>query len=231
MQPSPILTLQGLTIKWYDSAINGNVLTETTSLQNSVYYATQTLNNCESERFAISVKIQDTKSLIVDINQSFCVQQNATIDNIKISGKNIKWYNDLIAGTELSESTPLENGITYYASQTVNNCESDRTPITIQILEATTADCINYVEELPFPKFFTPNNDGYNDTWTIDFAYLKPNTGIRIFDRYGKFIKELTVNTAWDGTYIGQDEPASDYWFTVTRLNGAEFRGHFSLKR
>ena len=225
------INITGAAIKWYDSAINGNVLTETTSLQNSVYYATQTLNNCESERFAISVKIQDTKSLIVDINQSFCVQQNATIDNIKISGENIKWYNDLIAGTELSESTPLENGITYYASQTVNNCESDRTPITIQILEATTADCINYVEELPFPKFFTPNNDGYNDTWTIDFAYLKPNTGIRIFDRYGKFIKELTVNTAWDGTYIGQDEPASDYWFTVTRLNGAEFRGHFSLKR
>ncbi|EJL65418.1 DUF7948 domain-containing protein [Flavobacterium sp. CF136] len=225
------INITGAAIKWYDSAINGNVLTETTSLQNSVYYATQTLNNCESERFAISVKIQDTKSLIVDINQSFCVQQNATIDNIKISGENIKWYNDLIAGTELSESTPLENGITYYASQTVNNCESDRTPITIQILEATTADCINYVEELPFPKFFTPNNDGYNDTWTIDFAYLKPNTGIRIFDRYGKFIKELTVNTVWDGTYIGQDEPASDYWFTVTRLNGAEFRGHFSLKR
>ena len=180
---------------------------------------------------AISVKIQDTKAPNADANQTFCIQQNATIDNIKISGENIKWYNDLIAGTELSESTPMENGIIYYASQTINNCESDRTPITVQILEATTADCINYVDELPFPKFFTPNNDGYNDNWTINFIYLKPNTGIRIFDRYGKFIKELTTNTSWDGTYNGQDEPASDYWFTVKRKNGAEFRAHFSLKR
>lgn len=87
------------------------------------------------------------------------------------------------------------------------------------------------MKELPFPKFFTPNNDGYNDTWTIDFAYLAPNTGIKIFDRYGKFIKELYKNGAWDGNYLGQPQPTSDYWFTITRLDGTEFRGHFSLKR
>lgn len=131
----------------------------------------------------------------------------------------------------MSETTVLQNGITYYASQTINNCESDKIPITINILEATQGDCINFVDELPFPKFFTPNNDGYNDTWTIDFAYLKPNTGIKIFDRYGKFIKELNSNTSWDGTYLGTNEPASDYWFAATRLNGKEYRGHFSLKR
>ena len=131
----------------------------------------------------------------------------------------------------MGKSTTLQNGITYYASQTVNNCESDKVPIIINILEATTGDCINFVDELPFPKFFTPNNDGYNDYWTIDFAYLAPNTEIKIFDRYGKFIKELNSNTGWDGNYLGQQLPTSDYWFIVTRLNGKEFRGHFSLKR
>jgi gliding motility-associated-like protein len=225
------IAITGTDIKWYDSANNGNVLPETVLLQSGIYYTTQTLNNCESERFAVKVNIQDTQAPIASPVQNFCIQQNATINNIKISGQNIKWYNSFAIGTNLSESTPLENGITYFATQTINDCESERAAIKVQILEATTADCINFAEELPFPKFFTPNNDGYNDTWTIDFAYLAPRTGIRIFDRYGKFIKELYNSGSWDGTFIGEDQPASDYWFTATRLNGTEFRGHFSLKR
>lgn len=225
------IALIGTAIKWYDAATNENILSETTLLQNGIYYATQTLNNCESKRLAITVKIQDTQNPIADSPQTFCLQQNVSIKNINIIGQNIKWYESPSSTINLSESTLLENGITYYASQTINNCESDRIPVILKILEATNADCINFVNEIPFPKFFTPNNDGYNDTWTIDFAYLAPNTGIKIYDRYGKFIKELKENTSWDGTYIGTNEPASDYWFTATRANGKEYRGHFTLKR
>ncbi|WP_269237106.1 T9SS type B sorting domain-containing protein [Flavobacterium flavigenum] len=225
------LNISGTNVKWYDATTNGTNLSATTLLQNATYYVTQTLNNCESGKLGVTVKIQDTQKPIANSAQTFCIQQNAIIDDIKINGENIKWYDQPAEGINLSESTPLQNGITYYASQTIKDCESERTPVTIQIMEATTANCINFVDELPFPKFFTPNNDGSNDFWTIDFAYLKPNMGIRIFDRYGKFIKELAPNTAWDGTYMGQNLPASDYWFVVTRLNETEFRGHFSLKR
>ena len=225
------LSINGTNIKWYDAATSGNILLETTLLQNGIYYATQTLNNCESQRLAITVKIQDTQIPIADSPQKFCIQKNAVIDDIDIIGQNIKWYENTSSNITLGKSTTLQNGITYYASQTVNNCESDKVPIIINILEATTGDCINFVDELPFPKFFTPNNDGYNDYWTIDFAYLAPNTEIKIFDRYGKFIKELNSNTGWDGNYLGQQLPTSDYWFIVTRLNGKKFTGHFSLKR
>ncbi|KAF2517312.1 T9SS type B sorting domain-containing protein [Flavobacterium foetidum] len=225
------LNVVGTNIQWYETATSGIPLPETTLLQNAVYYATQTLDNCESLRFAVTVKIHDTQIPISDSPQSFCIQKNAKIKNIEISGQDIKWYESISSNNPLSESTLLENGITYYATQTINKCESDRIPVTINILEATTGDCIHFVEELPYPKFFTPNNDGHNDTWTIDFAYLAPNSSIRIFDRYGKLIKELRSDTSWDGTYLGYQEPSSDYWFVVTRLNGAEFRGHFSLKR
>ncbi|KOP36267.1 hypothetical protein DBB36_08060 [Flavobacterium sp. WLB] len=225
------IAITGTSLKWYDAATNGNSLSETTLLQNDIYYVTQTLNNCESERFAVTVKIQDTQIPIADSPQTFCIQKNASINGIDITGQNIKWFETISSNSTLSESTLLENGHTYYASQTINNCESDRIPIMINILGATTGDCIIFFDELPFPKFFTPNNDNFNDHWTIDSAYLAPNTAIRIFDRYGKLIKELAPNTSWDGNYLGHQEPASDYWFTVTRLNGTEFRGHFSLKR
>jgi gliding motility-associated-like protein len=225
------IDVTGTLITWYDAKTAGNVLPNTTLLQNGTYYATQTINECESERFAIIVKIQNTQAPFGGAIQTFCEQQNATLNTIKVTGENIKWYDTATLGTSLSETTPLENGNRYYASQTIDGCESNRTPITIQILKPTTVECINYMKEFPFPKFFTPNNDGYNDTWTIDFDYLAPNTGIRIFDRYGKFIKELHKNDSWDGTYIGRQEPASDYWFTITRLDGTSFRGHFTLKR
>ncbi|MBW4360885.1 T9SS type B sorting domain-containing protein [Flavobacterium taihuense] len=225
------IVVTGQNIKWYDAPSSGNILTAATALENKTYYVTQTNNNCESNRLGIAIKIQDTQAPVADANQSFCIQQNVKINTIKINGQNIKWYNTETDGINLSESTPLENGITYYASQTIYNCESKRTPIAIQIQEATNADCINFEDELPFPKFFTPNSDGYNDTWTIDFEYLEPNSVIRIFDRYGKLIKILATNTSWDGNYLNQPLPSTDYWFVVTRLNGAEFKNHFSLKR
>lgn len=226
------LSISGPNIKWYEDSTNGTVLAETTLLENNkTYYATQTLNNCESERVAITVKIQNTQRSIANSPQTFCVQENAKISDISISGQNINWFESASSSINLSESTLLENGITYYASENINNCESDRIPVTITILGATTSECINYVDELPFPKFFTPNNDGYNDTWTIDFAYLKPNTGIQIFDRYGKLLKVLLPDAAWNGLFNNLELPATDYWFIVTRANGQEFKGHFSLKR
>ena len=225
------LRITGSALKWYDATVNGNALQETDLLRTGIYYVSQTQNNCESERMTITVKILDTQIPSADSPQQFCSQKNAKINDIAIDGRDIKWYESSSSTNNLSESTLLENGITYFASQTINTCESDRIPVTITILEATSKDCINLVNELPYPKFFTPNGDGFNDTWTIDPDYLAPNSSIRIFNRYGKLIKELALNTSWNGTYLGNQEPASDYWFTAVRFDGKEFRGHFSLKR
>ena len=85
-----------------------------------------------------------------------------------------------------------------------------------------------------FPAFFTPNNDGYNDTW-LPFKTNNQNfrvAYIHIFDRYGKLLKELPRKSAgWDGTYNGRPMPSNDYWFRGKLANGQEFSGHFTLKR
>lgn len=85
---------------------------------------------------------------------------------------------------------------------------------------------------LMYPKYFTPNRDGYHDTWKIKFALKEPGLKVKIFDRYGKFITYLDYDSfGWDGTYNGEALPSTDYWFLVTRSNGKEYRGHFALKR
>lgn len=88
---------------------------------------------------------------------------------------------------------------------------------------------------LSYPKFFTPNGDGYNDFWNIEC--LKNRTGlISIFDRFGKLLKQFkTTSSGWNGSYNDALMPTSDYWFIVRYFdeNGLEkeFRSHFTLRR
>ncbi|MFV8326814.1 T9SS type B sorting domain-containing protein [Flavobacterium sp. ZS1P14] len=88
---------------------------------------------------------------------------------------------------------------------------------------------------IDYPRFFTPNNDSYNDTWNIFSLRDQASSKILIFDRYGKLLKEIRPSgLGWDGTYIGQPMPANDYWFTVEYIEQdvlRKFKSHFSLKR
>lgn len=87
---------------------------------------------------------------------------------------------------------------------------------------------------LGIPKFFTPNGDGFNDTWNIKGASetFNRNAVIRIFDRYGKLIKQLSpIGNGWDGTFNGDNLPADDYWYVVTLEDKRVIKGHFALKR
>lgn len=87
---------------------------------------------------------------------------------------------------------------------------------------------------LGVPKFFTPNGDGYNDTWKIRGANEKYNFNsiIYIFNRFGKLIKQIgTTGEGWDGTFNGTPLPADDYWYSIQFEDGRSAKGHFSLKR
>jgi len=90
---------------------------------------------------------------------------------------------------------------------------------------------------MDYPLYFTPNDDGYHDTWNIYGIDNQPDAKIFIFDRFGKLLKQLSPTGAgWDGTYNGNPMPTSDYWFTVDYRepgtdNKKSFKAHFTLKR
>ena len=90
------------------------------------------------------------------------------------------------------------------------------------------------VSVIGFPKFFTPNNDGYNDTWHV-YGINDPSqyeSIVYIFDRYGKLLKQLhPQGPGWDGTFNGSTLPTNDYWFSVKLQDGRIFKSHFTLKR
>ena len=90
------------------------------------------------------------------------------------------------------------------------------------------------ISVLEIPKFFTPNQDGSNDTWNIIGmnASFYANSKIYIFDRFGKLLADVDPKSpGWNGVYNGHNLPSTDYWYLVTLENGRTVRGHFSLIR
>ena len=113
-------------------------------------------------------------------------------------------------------NVPMGNHIVYVKD--LNGC-----PIASQL-----------VSVLGIPPYFTPNGDGYNDTWNVKGTGPGSEAGltVKIFDRYGKFLKQIgALGEGWDGTFNGRPLPSDDYWYVVIFEDGTISRGHFTLKR
>jgi gliding motility-associated-like protein len=125
------------------------------------------------------------------------------------------------------------DGINYQSNTNFSNLE----PGFYTIYVNDTNGCGISNEEIDivgYPKFFTPNSDGANDYWQIIGAneMFNTNSFISVFDRIGNLVANFSPETTgWDGTFNGNQLPASDYWFKVNLEDGRTFTGHFALKR
>lgn len=131
-------------INWFTSPIattpinTGNSYSPTITAS-TTYYLEPTENGCTSStRTAVTLHVQETPIPNGISNQTFCNSENATIADLSIAGTTILWYNSVSGGTSLDNKTLLENK-TYYASQTINSCESpSRLAINVNVFETPT---------------------------------------------------------------------------------------------
>jgi len=69
------------------------------------------------------------------------------------------------------------------------------------------------------PSGFTPNGDGLNDDWELDYMDQFPEVEIEVYNRWGQ---QLFYNQGytqrWDGTYNGKDLPEGTYYYVI-KLN------------
>lgn len=142
--------------------------------------------------------------------------------------------NSITVSTDNPGNQELEyslDGVLYQSSPVFNNLLAGVYTVYMRDVYRCGSDD-QTVQLLTYPKFFTPNGDGYNDYWKVKFSESEPGMETYIFDRYGKFLKQLgSASQGWDGTYNGKMLPSTDYWFLVKRADGREFRGHFAMKR
>ncbi len=94
--------------------------------------------------------------------------------------------------------------------------------------------CNTYSREFPhivIPRFITPNNDGYNDTFRLNGVRYFEYSFISIFDRYGKLIiSGKGENFSWNGTFKGKILAAEDYWYKIQIEDFKPITGHVSLR-
>ena len=76
-----------------------------------------------------------------------------------------------------------------------------------------------FVKLLKFPVIpntFTPNNDGINDTWRIDYLNTYPGNRVQVFTRTGQLVFESRgYDTPWDGTIKGKPLPFDTYYYII----------------
>ena len=76
------------------------------------------------EKRSLSPSMKSLRHRPGNQSQMFCANINPTLSDLVATGSNIRWYNALSAANELSMSSLIIDGATYYASQTINGCES-----------------------------------------------------------------------------------------------------------
>ena len=87
--------------------------------------------------------------------------------------------------------------------------------------------------DIGIPNFFTPNGDGYNDTWSIPFFYNEPSADIQVFDRFGNLLVHYKSGDGeWDGTSGGRLLPTGTYWYIINISDMQKpYKGSVSIKR
>ncbi len=71
------------------------------------------------------------------------------------------------------------------------------------------------------PNAFSPNGDGINDKWDIEYLESYPGAIVEIFNRYGQLLfRSVGYDKPWDGYYQGKQVPAGTYYYIVNPKNG-----------
>jgi gliding motility-associated-like protein len=204
---------------------NGVVLSETGAsyiVTEAGEYAVTITNNATLCAHTTTASVLVSEPLIVTgtVGEPFDTIQYI---NVQVSGGIGPFEFSLNGNSFQDESTFAVdgNGLNIVTVRDVNGCDE------IQTLE---------LFALGYPKFFTPNGDGFNDFWAISGLPNPSKSTITVLDRFGKVMFQFKGNQpGWDGTLQGETMPSTDYWFILEYIdfagNPRSFKSHFSLRR
>ena len=287
--PLVVFPVDGITIDWYDSPTNGNIV-----MSNSIsytppgpgtYYAQASISGTpclQSLRTAVTLTWEFGVDLLPPDPDSVMICGGETVElDAGLSNAIYEWSPNIgdtqivIASEPNIYTVTVRNqsdcaatrtfvvtgyiapeiaSITNIGSTVIVNMETDdyfeysidninwqvsnvfenvnSGIITVYVRDAIQCgyDIEQYLLLLP-PSFFTPNYDGYNDTFSVIGIERLP-IEIMIFDRFGKLITLLnSKNISWDGTFNGEPLPSNDYWYRISVDKVFTKIGHVTLKR
>jgi gliding motility-associated-like protein len=156
----------------------------------------------------------------------FVLEGGFVVINADAKGDNLtyKWSpptyldNDGILEPRL---TPLTD-VTYRLTVTSRGACAATDDVSVKVLKAPTV-----------PNVFSPNNDGINDVWNIQYLETYPNAVVEIYNRYGQQVfKSSGYSRPWDGKMNGNVLPTGVYYYIINPRNGRQIlTGSLTLLR
>ena len=101
--------------------------------------------------------------------------------------------------------------------------------ITYKLVVVATGGCtskdsvfVKLLKAPVIPNTFTPNGDGKNENWTIQYLDSYPECYIRVFNRNGQLVYESIGYQApgWNGTSKGKSLPFGTYYYIIEPGSG-----------
>jgi hypothetical protein len=141
-------------------------------------------------------------------NQSF--NSPATVADLAATGTNIKWYLESSGGSSLQTSTTLTSVI-YYVTQTVNNCESARKPISVTIISRSAPTISNFNNSIK--TYFDTNYTIVPPTSNSSGAFTYTSSDINVAT-----INDSTVTLVGPGTTTITAAQAADSTYSSASI-------------
>jgi gliding motility-associated-like protein len=180
--------------------------------QTSIKYTYTTNTGCrDSATMPITVLANPKVDAGPDL---FILEGGSATINAKASGNGLSFL--WTPATYLSSTSILNPMVVPLADK--------RYKLTVTAEGGCTASDEVFVKVLVAPEVpgaFSPNKDGINDTWNIQYLETYPGAIIEVFNRYGQIVYRSTgYPKQWDGTVNGNPLPVGVYYYIINPKNG-----------
>jgi gliding motility-associated-like protein len=143
-----------------------------------------------------------------------------------LSSEAIEWLWDFGDGQSSTEANPThryESPGQYAVTLTVTDSAGCTSSVTYATYDL-------FIPEVERQSVFTPNGDGLNDVFRID--YPNPESyRISIFDRWGRTVFEANAPSDWDGILPNGSRARDGVYLYTLSINGSQFTGSLTLLR
>ncbi len=198
------------TYSYWTDAATSNPLNNTDSIvQSGTYYIkANTALGC-STTLPVTVKVNPNPTLTVS-NPSpvtFPVTVDVYSTFSKLNGINYSFWKNAALTNPVTNPASLDSSGTYYIKATDSlGCTAVKA-ISVVIKEPTIVP----------PNAFSPNGDGINDTWQIQYLHARnPQCVVQVFNRAGQMVFQSNgYAKPWDGRYQGNLLPFGTYYYII----------------
>ncbi|WP_276360809.1 PKD domain-containing protein [Daejeonella sp. H1SJ63] len=226
-------TIQGRIVKWKWNFGDGNVSEQTNSspvnhqyTAGGTYKVSLTVSN-ESGCEQTLIKELSISTPFLNVGRDTVILRGGMLGfNILATGTNLKYKWSPSTGLDRDD---VRNPV---ASPQVDT----RYTVTITSDEGCvlTDDILVKVLEMPvIPNTFSPNGDGINDVWNIQYLDSYPGVIVSIYNRYGiKVYGSIGYLNPWNAISSGVQVPVGIYYYLIEPKSGLpSFKGWVTIIR